>query len=86
MIDEVQSGCYCTGKFLASERFGVAPDIVCLSKAIGGGFPLGVTIASDDIMTWPPGSHASTFGGNNVACAAGMAVLDIIREEGFGST
>ncbi len=83
-IDEVQSGCYRTGKFLASEHFGVVPDIVCLSKAIGGGLPLGVTIASDEIMTWPPGSHASTFGGNNVACAAGMAALDIMKEDGFG--
>ena len=83
IIDEVQSGCYRTGKFLASEHFGVVPDIVCLSKAIGGGLPLGVTIASDEIMTWPPGSHASTFGGNNIACAAGTAVLDIMKEEGF---
>jgi 4-aminobutyrate aminotransferase len=83
IIDEVQSGCYRTGKFLASEHFGVIPDIVCLSKAIGGGLPLGVTIASDEIMTWPPGSHASTFGGNNVACAAGMAALYIMKEDGF---
>ena len=83
IIDELQSGCFRTGKFLASEHFGVTPDIVCLSKAIGGGLPLGVTIASDEIMTWPPGSHASTFGGNNIACAAGIAVLDIMKEEGF---
>ena len=83
VIDEVQSGCFRTGKFLASEHFGVTPDIVCLSKAIGGGLPLGVTIASDEIMTWPPGSHASTFGGNSIACAAGIAVLDIMKEEGF---
>jgi len=84
IIDELQSGCFRTGKFLASEHFGVTPDIVCLSKAIGRGLPLGVTIASDEIVTWPPGSHASTFGGNNIACAAGIAVLDIMKEEGSG--
>jgi 4-aminobutyrate aminotransferase len=84
VADEVQSGCFRTGKFLASEHAGVVPDIVCLGKAIGGGLPLGVTVASDEIMTWPPGSHASTFGGNNLACAAALAVMDLLREEGFG--
>jgi 4-aminobutyrate aminotransferase len=84
VADEVQSGCYRTGTFLASEQFGVTPDIVCLSKAIGGGLPLGVTVASEEIMTWPPGSHASTFAGNSIACAAGIAVLDIMKEPGFG--
>ncbi len=83
VADEVQSGCYRTGRFLASEHAGVTPDIVCLAKAIGGGMPLGVTISSDEIMTWPPGSHASTFGGNNVACAAGLAVLEILSGDGF---
>ncbi len=81
----MQSGCYRTGTFLASEQFGVVPDIVCLSKALGGGFPLGgVTVASDEVMTWPPGSHASTFGGNNVACAAGLATLTVMDQPGFG--
>ena len=84
IVDEVQSGCMRTGRFLASEHFGVVPDIVTLSKAIGGGYPLGVTVASDEIMTWPPGSHASTFGGNNVSCAAGLAVLNILSTPGFG--
>jgi 4-aminobutyrate aminotransferase len=84
VADEVQSGCFRTGKFLACEHFGVTPDIVCLSKAIGGGLPLGVTVARDGIMSWPPGSHASTFGGNNLACAAGHAVLEVMGEEGFG--
>jgi 4-aminobutyrate aminotransferase len=84
VADEVQSGCFRTGRFLASEHFGVKPDIVCLSKAIGGGLPLGVTVAPDEIMSWPPGSHASTFGGNNLACAAGLAVLGVMGEPGFG--
>ena len=82
IADEVQSGCFRTGTFLASEQFGIVPDIVCLSKALGGGLPLGVTVASDEIMTWPQGSHASTFGGNNAACAAGLAVLEILGEPG----
>jgi 4-aminobutyrate aminotransferase len=83
IVDEVQSGCYRTGKFLASEHSGIVPDIVCLAKAIGGGLPLGVTISTDDIMQWPPGSHASTFGGNNASCAAGIAVLELLGAPGF---
>ncbi len=84
IVDEVQSGCFRTGTFLASEQFGVVPDIVCLSKALGGGFPLGATVASDEVMSWPPGSHASTFGGNNAACAAGLATLTVMDRPGFG--
>ncbi|HOI12942.1 MAG TPA: acetyl ornithine aminotransferase family protein [Methanoculleus sp.] len=84
VADEVQSGCFRTGRFLASTHAGVVPDIVCLGKAIGGGLPFGVTVASDEVMDWPPGSHASTFGGNNLACAASLAVMDLLREEGFG--
>ena len=83
IADEVQTGCFRTGTFLASEQSGIVPDIVCLAKAIGGGLPLGVTVSSDEIMQWPPGSHASTFGGNNAACAAGLAVLEIMGEPGF---
>jgi 4-aminobutyrate aminotransferase len=85
VVDEVQTGCYRTGTFLASEQFGVEPDIVCLSKAIGGGLPLGAMVASEEVTTWLPGSHAGTFAGNNVACAAGLAVLDILSGEGFGA-
>lgn len=82
--DEVQAGCYRTGKFLAIENFGVTPDIVSLSKAIGGGVPLGATVANRKIMDWPPGSHANTFGGNLLACAAGMATLRFMREKKLG--
>lgn len=84
VADEVQSGCFRTGTFLACEQFGITPDIVCLSKAIGGGLPLGMTIASNEVMNWPRGSHASTFGGNNLACRAALAVLDILSRPGFG--
>lgn len=82
--DEVQAGCYRTGKFLAIENFGVKPDIVALSKAIGGGIPLGATVANKKVMTWPPGTHANTFGGNLLACAAGLATLKFMREKKLG--
>lgn len=82
--DEVQAGCYRTGKFLAIENFGVKPDIVSLSKAIGGGIPLGATVASKKIMDWPHGAHANTFGGNLLACAAGIATLNYMRKKKLG--
>ncbi len=82
--DEVQAGCYRTGKFLAIENFGVKPDIVALSKAIGGGIPLGATVANEKIMDWVHGSHANTFGGNLLACAAGIATLKFMREKKLG--
>lgn len=82
--DEVQAGCYRTGKFLAIENFDVKPDILSLSKAIGGGIPLGATVANEKIMDWIPGSHANTFGGNLLACAAGIATLKFMREKKLG--
>ncbi len=82
--DEVQAGCYRTGKFLAIEHFGVKPDIVSLSKAIGGGIPIGATVANSAVMDWPHGSHANTFGGNLLACAAGIATLDCMRKQKLG--
>ncbi len=82
--DEVQSGCYRTGKFLAISNFGVKPDVVSMSKAIGGGMPLGATVSSKKIMDWPPGSHANTFGGNLLACAGGMASLDFMQKKKLG--
>jgi 4-aminobutyrate aminotransferase len=82
--DEVQAGCYRTRKFLAIENFGVKPDIVSLSKAIGGGIPLGATVANKKIMDWVPGTHANTFGGNLLACAAGIATLKYMRRKRLG--
>ncbi len=82
--DEVQSGCYRTGTFWALENFRVRPDIVCMSKAIGGGIPLGATIASAKIMDWIAGSHANTFGGNLLACAAGSATLRFLKAKRLG--
>ncbi len=82
--DEVQAGCYRTGRFLAIDNFGVEPDVVSLSKAIGGGIPLGATVARREIMDWVPGSHANTFGGNLLACAAGLATLRFMEKERLG--
>jgi 4-aminobutyrate aminotransferase len=80
VADEVQSGMGRTGKFLAIEHTGVDPDIVCLAKGIASGLPLGAFVARAEQMSWPPGSHGSTFGGNPVACAAALATLDLIEE------
>ena len=79
--DEVQSGLGRTGKWFAIEHWGVEPDIVCCAKALASGLPIGATVAKADVMDWTGGSHASTFGGNPVACAAALAVLEVIREE-----
>jgi len=79
--DEVQSGIGRTGKWFGIEHFGVVPDIVCMAKGIAAGMPLGVMASRADIQDWKPGSHASTFGGNPVSCAAALAVLDIIKTE-----
>ena len=80
VADEVQSGMGRTGRLLSIEHWGVEPDIVCLAKGIASGLPLGAFIARAEQMSWPPGSHGSTFGGNPVACAAGLATLDLLEE------
>lgn len=82
IFDEVQTGMGRTGKFFASEHWGVEPDIVCVAKGIASGLPLGAVIARSEVMSWPRGSHASTFGGNPVACAAALVTLDLL-EGGF---
>jgi 4-aminobutyrate aminotransferase len=82
IADEVQTGCFRTGRFLAMQHFGAKPDLVCLSKAVGGGLPLGAVLAKKDTFDWPPGSHANTFGGNLLACAAGLASLQKLESRG----
>jgi 4-aminobutyrate aminotransferase len=64
----------------AIEHWGVEPDIICLAKGIASGLPLGAIVARDELMTWPPGAHASTFGGNPVACAAALETIALIEE------
>jgi 4-aminobutyrate aminotransferase len=80
VADEVQSGMGRTGHLLAVEHWEVEPDIVCLAKGIASGLPLGAFIARAEQMSWPPGSHGSTFGGNPLACAAGLVTLDLLEE------
>ncbi len=80
MVDEVQSGMGRTGKMFAIEHFGVEPDIVTAAKGIASGMPLGVALAKAEVMTWPPGAHASTFGGNPVSCAAAIATIQLLRD------
>lgn len=82
IFDEVQSGLGRTGKLFAYEHFGVEPDIFTLAKALGGGFPIGALLAKDHVASaFEPGDHGSTFGGNPLACAAGLASMDIILSE-----
>jgi 4-aminobutyrate aminotransferase len=79
IVDEVQSGMGRTGKMFASEHFGLKPDIMSIAKGIASGLPLGVTAARGDVMDWTPGAHASTFGGNPVACAAASATIQLLE-------
>ncbi|TFH36417.1 MAG: acetyl ornithine aminotransferase family protein [Anaerolineales bacterium] len=82
IVDEVQSGVGRTGKWWAVEHWGVEPDIVCFAKGIASGIPLGGIMAKESVMNWPEGAHGNTFGGNPVACRAGIVTLDLI-ENGF---
>lgn len=79
VADEVQTGMGRTGKLYAVEHWDVEPDIVCLAKGIASGMPLGAIISREEVMDWPPGSHASTFGGNPVSCRAALATLDLLE-------
>jgi len=80
VADEVQCGMGRTGKMFACEHFELEPDIICTAKGIASGLPLGAVIARADVMNWQPGQHASTFGGNPVACAAANATLDLLEQ------
>jgi 4-aminobutyrate aminotransferase len=80
IADEVQSGMGRTGRMFAIEHSGVEPDIVATAKGIASGMPLGVSSARADLMSWPRGAHASTFGGNPVSCAAALATLKLLKE------
>jgi 4-aminobutyrate aminotransferase len=81
IVDEVQSGMGRTGKWWACENSGIEPDILCSAKGIASGMPLGAFIARESVMTWKPGSHGTTFGGNPVCIAAGLATFDLIESE-----
>lgn len=82
IADEVQTGLGRSGKNFAIEHWGVIPDMVCVAKALSGGMaPIGAMVASAEAMDWEPGAHASTFGGNLVACAAAIEGLKILEEQ-----
>jgi 4-aminobutyrate aminotransferase len=79
--DEVFSGMGRTGRFFAIEHWGVEADMMTTAKSIAGGVPLGVCVAKDEVMDWGKGLHATTFAGNNLACAASKAALDAVVED-----
>jgi acetylornithine/succinyldiaminopimelate/putrescine aminotransferase len=84
IFDEVQTAFGRTGKLFAYENFGVRPDIITLAKALGGGMAIGAMAATDQAMKpFVPGTHAATFGGNPLACAAALATLKILNQKGF---
>jgi acetylornithine/N-succinyldiaminopimelate aminotransferase len=84
IFDEVQTGIGRTGKLFAYEHFGLEPDLLCSSKALANGLPLSALLGKKEVMAHlTPGSHASTFGGNPIACAVALEVLNIVSEEGF---
>ncbi len=84
IFDEVQCGMGRTGKLFAYEHYRTAPDIMTLAKSLAGGVPIGAMLATDAVaQSFSPGTHASTFGGNPLACAAGAAVMETLLAEGF---
>jgi diaminobutyrate-2-oxoglutarate transaminase len=81
ILDEIQTGIARTGDFFAFEQAGIVPDVLILSKAIGGSLPLSVIVYQDSLDVWQPGSHAGTFRGNQLAMAAGVAALKLVRKD-----
>lgn len=84
IVDEVQSGFGRTGRLFACEHAGVAPDLMTVGKGIASGFPMGALIGRAELMdAWAPGAHGTTFAGGPVACAAALATLDVLEDEGL---
>jgi 4-aminobutyrate aminotransferase len=84
ICDEVQSGFGRTGKWFGFEHFGVTPDVIAMAKGIASGMPLSALAASGELMKkWTPGTHGGTYGGNAVACAAAVATIRVMKEEGL---
>jgi 4-aminobutyrate aminotransferase len=81
IVDEVQSGMGRTGKMFACDHYDLKADIVCIAKGIASGLPLGACVSRADLMDWKPGAHASTFGGNPVACAAALKTIELLERE-----
>lgn len=85
IVDEIQCGIGRTGKLFAFEHADIVPDVITLSKAIGGGLPLAVVVYREELDQWQPGAHAGTFRGNQLAMAAGTATLRFIKQEGLSA-
>jgi 4-aminobutyrate aminotransferase len=83
ILDEIQSGAGRTGRWWAIEHEGVEPDVVCFAKGVTSGMPIGGIVARKELMSWPSGSHGSTFGGNPVAAVAALETLRVIEDEGL---
>ena len=84
VLDEVQTGIGRTGRLFGYEHYGIEPDIMALAKGLGSGLPIGALLAKDSVArVFTPGSHAATFGGNPLVCAAAIATLEVLLEEGF---
>jgi diaminobutyrate-2-oxoglutarate transaminase len=84
IVDDVQAGCGRTGDFFSFEAAGIVPDIVCLSKSIGGyGLPMAIVLMKRACDEWQPGEHTGTFRGNQLAFVAATAALDLWRDESF---
>lgn len=81
VVDEVQTGVGRTGKWWAIQHWGVEPDIVASAKGLASGVPFGAILARKSVMTWPPGAHGNTYGGNPLACAACLVTLDLVEQE-----
>ena len=81
IIDEIQSGFGRTGKMFAMQHFDVTPDMVCCAKSLAGGVPIGAVLIGEKVQNLTPGTHGTTFGGNPLSCAAGLAALNAIEEE-----
>jgi 4-aminobutyrate aminotransferase len=82
IVDEVQTGMGRTGKWWGVQHFGVEPDMVCAAKGIASGMPLGALMARKSVMTWPPGAHGNTYGGNPLSCAAALETIRLL-ENGY---
>jgi len=81
IVDEIQSGFGRTGKMFAVQHFDVTPDLLCCAKSLAGGVPMGAVLIGDKVQNLTPGVHGSTFGGNPLSCAAGIAAISAIEEE-----
>ncbi len=83
ILDEVQTGFCRTGKMFACQHYGITPDLLCCAKSLAGGLPIGAVLFGPRVQHLTPGTHGSTFGGNPLVCAAALASLDVMEEEGL---